>query len=271
MSPDSIAAQLNNPVTSHQRRLEIGEQLANTGDTRPGIGLNDNGLPDIVWCPVSGGQIQIAGERIEFSEFQIAKYPITYSQYESFVRAEDGYENDTRWLDFPPEYHKQPLLNQNQKFSNHPRERLSWYQAVAFTRWLNSRSDNSWEIRLPYEWEWQRAAQAGDKNLAYPFGEWQENCANTAEAGLNRPIAVGMYPHVESACGAIDMAGNIWEWCLNDFEDIHAIDYSSGSKKVRRGGSYNFPKDFARNDNRDIVKPETRSTFNGMRLIRVQI
>ena len=51
----------------------------------------------------------------------------------------DGFNNDEWWQGLTEKYRKQKLDEQNIKFSNNPRESVSWYQCVAFTRWLNAR------------------------------------------------------------------------------------------------------------------------------------
>jgi formylglycine-generating enzyme required for sulfatase activity len=56
---------------------------------------------------------------------------------------------------------------------------------------------------------------------------------------LTRSTSVGMYPQGISACGALDMAGNLFEWCQNDKQDHKIIDgFFDNKSKVVRGGSY---------------------------------
>ena len=74
-------------------------------------------------------------------------------------------------------------------------------------------SDNA-QVRLPTEWEWQWAAQNGTEGRTYPWGEPDTRHTNTEESGLEQAVAVGMYPHGAAACGALDMAGNLMEWCI---------------------------------------------------------
>ena len=262
--------ELHHPDTSHQQRMEIGETLATVGDPRPGVGLNDSGMPDIEWYSVDGGVVNLEGESFEINPFYIAKYPVTHIQYQAFVEASDGYMNAEWWHDMPFEYQQQELVTQIQPHANYPRDSLSWYQAVAFSNWANARrnpDETGLMIRLPLEWEWLWVAQGYQENRRFAFGEWRDGYANTAEAGLERTIAVGIYPQAQSSCGALDLVGNVWEWCLNDYETIRTVNLTNEAKKVRRGGSYNFTKTYAQNDFRDIVHPYTRSSFNGMRLV----
>jgi formylglycine-generating enzyme required for sulfatase activity len=89
---------------------------------------------------------------------------------------------------------------------------------LAFCRWLSEKL--GYEIRLPTEWEWQQAATGGNPENEYPWGpEWAGSCANTIESELSHSTAVGIYPQGASPVGALDMAGNVWEWCLNEYDN----------------------------------------------------
>jgi formylglycine-generating enzyme required for sulfatase activity len=234
--------------TTHERRRNIGEQLAKIGDTRRGVGVREDGLPDIVWLPVtSGGDITLEiddkSQSFKVAPFFIAQYPVTFSQYEAFVKAQGGYNNPKWWQGLQ----KQELAEQYYKGVTKPRDQVSWYQSVAFCRWLTARLQGqsatiagtnspltigqNAEIRLPTEWEWQWAAQGGSEKREYPWGQWQEGYANTAEANLGQTVAVGMYPQGAAICGAMDMSGNVWEWCANKYS-------KKNDWRSVRGGSY---------------------------------
>ncbi|MBN8592372.1 MAG: SUMF1/EgtB/PvdO family nonheme iron enzyme [Anaerolineae bacterium] len=273
------------PLTAeaHGARRDIGDRLAVIGDPRPGVGVKE-GVPDILWLPVSpGGEIKIEEHSFVVQPFYMAQYLVTFAQYQAFDKAEDGWNNPAWWADMPQDYQQQQLADQRTQAPNNPRDSVSWYQSVAFARWLNNRlrgfeqrdpsgtvlrvGDNA-EIRLPTEWEWQWAAQGGAEQRDYPWGPWQSGYANTDEAGLGRAIAVGMYPQGAAECGALDMAGNLYEWCLNDHENPQVIDgYSNEKYKVLRGGSFVGYQGFAAVSFRNDGDPTFDHYDVGFRLV----
>ena len=165
---ERLLEEIDNPATSHQRRAIIGDRLADIGDPRPGVGLNSDGLPEFVWLPVPGGEITLEDNAGTFTvqPFAISKYPVTWAQYRSFLEAKDGYRKK-RWWRGLAERQAQPGEQYRQQ-DNHPAENVSWYDAVAFCRWLSARL--GYEVRLPTEWEWQQAATGGDPAREYPWG-----------------------------------------------------------------------------------------------------
>ena len=66
--------------------------------------------------------------------FYIAKYLVTYAQYQAFVEADDGFDNLAWWQGMPEAYQRQKLAEQRTQLSNNPRDGISWYQSVAFAR-----------------------------------------------------------------------------------------------------------------------------------------
>lgn len=96
----------------------------------------------------------------------------------------------------------------NYKYNNYPAENITWYTAVAYSRWLSSKL--GYTVRLPTEREWELAANGGNPQKIYPWGNtWNKNYANTLHTSNQKPIAVGLYPHGAAACGALDMIGNV--------------------------------------------------------------
>ncbi|MBL8157471.1 MAG: SUMF1/EgtB/PvdO family nonheme iron enzyme [Anaerolineae bacterium] len=77
-----------------------------------------------------------------------------------------------------------------------------------------------------------------------------------------------MYPDGRAECGALDVAGNLWEWCLNDYKRPEIIDgYSNGERKVLRGGSFGRDRIFAAASYRYVASPNLRNHNYGFRVV----
>ncbi len=146
---------------------------------------------------------------------------------------------------------------------------MSWYEAVAFCRWLSHRTGST--IRLPTEWEWQQAATGGDPTYEYPWpGGWDGIRCNSEESRLNRTTPVGIYPRGATEQGVLDMAGNVWEWCLNTYDDPEKPESvgfdDSGGRRVLRGGAWISRPEDLRASIRLWDTPVNRYDYIGFRL-----
>jgi formylglycine-generating enzyme required for sulfatase activity len=277
---ERLIAELEAPGTTHYRRAWIGDRLDVIGDPRPGVGLRADRVPDIVWCAIPGGDLRLDGvegalqvewfsmpkypltRRVQVDPFFMAKYPVTYQQYRAFLDDPDGYRNRRWWEGVKRERERG---EQYRPISNHPADNVSWYAAMAFCCWLGARL--GYEVRLPTEQQWQHAATGGKPNNAYPWGEWAERRANTAESRLSRTTAVGMYPGGESAQRVSDLSGNVREWCLNKYEELGDTDTRREVDRVVRGGSWDLDRDFARCVDRFSDPPGHRHNNIGFRVV----
>jgi formylglycine-generating enzyme required for sulfatase activity len=242
-------------------RAAVGRALGMTGlDDRPGVGtkVDANGvlLPDIDWVRIPAGEFIYGdlGEKLKLGQFEISRYPVTYKQFQVFIDDPEGI-GDERWFAglTDVENERQPD-EQAFQFDNHPRENVSWYQAVAFCRWFSWRLGgeyaldriDQWKVRLPTEFEWERAARGSDRRI-YPYGdEFDASKANTYETGIDRTSAVGIFPHGSSPDGVMDMSGNVWDWCLKTRPGLGHKQYSDdlsvilkGAMSLRGGSWYN--------------------------------
>jgi len=277
-------------------RAEIGRWLSEWGDMRRGVGVihvNGATIPDIDWVTIPAGEFIYQNvEKRTLPAFDISRYPITYNQFQTFVDAPDGLNSDNHdWFDGLHEDAKRYSLNdQSFKYWNHPRESVNWYQAMAFCRWLSYKLGGSyalddvasWAVRLPTEYEWEKAARGIDSR-EYPWGTGYQigyaNINETSEYGtlkggkyyLETTTMVGLYPEGESPYGVLDMSGNVWEWCLSDYnnpaENPNGEDLSTSSRRVLRGGSFSYFNLDARASGRNSNSPYYRSFNLGVRVV----
>ena len=263
-----------NARVSPEARCAWGKQLALQGDRRAGVGLDANGLPDIDWCEVPEGEFLFGyyRETRKLPVFRIARYPVTVMQYQAFIDAPDGYQNSAWWQGLTFSRYRYPEFD----YANHPRENVSWFDAIAFCRWLSAKLGR--EIALPTELQWEKAARGSDGRI-WPWGnEYCVGYANVDERDEHNPVgptylrtttAVGLYPWAKSPYGVMDMCGNVWEWCLNDARDPEGMTMGDPTvEKQLRGGSWNNNIDVAPTYHRytSWVQPTLWPTFRNWRV-----
>ncbi|MDF0667979.1 MAG: SUMF1/EgtB/PvdO family nonheme iron enzyme [Nitrospira sp.] len=259
---DMLIERLDDVALSHLDRLLIGQKLTEFGDPRPGVGLTQDGLPDIEWVDIPGGEVKLdrVEDMVEVNPFRIATYPVTNEQFAAFENANDGYRNEEWWKDI---HQHDKAKDPRWLDANCPRESVSWYEAIAFCRWLSHRTGSS--IRLPTEWEWQQAATGGDSQRENPWpGEFDKSRFNSFESRLERTTAVGMYLAGATQHGVLDMAGNVQEWCLNTYE--RDITITTGGSRVLRGGSWKYLVGRLSTSTRYMELAGDRNNYTGFRL-----
>ncbi|BDI04975.1 SUMF1/EgtB/PvdO family nonheme iron enzyme [Sphaerotilus microaerophilus] len=272
--PLRLLEELKTDACPHQRREEIGLRLNQMGDPRRGVGLTSKGLPDIEWIDVPAGRVTLNTRppmAFDVEPFRMARYPVTWAQYDAFLKAEDGFCNPAWWSDLAlPEdlEDAQQAGERRWGFDSHPAINVSWFDAMAYGRWLGSRL--GLPVRLPTEWEWQWAASSPE-GWTYPWGnDWQELRANINKSGIGRTTAVGMYPLGRAGLdgrGGDDLSGNVWEWCLNEYDEPQNTGPAGEARRVLRGGSWNDPTEYCRASFRHWDTPDGRFNDFGFRLV----
>jgi sulfatase modifying factor 1 len=168
-----------------------------------------------------------------------------------------------------------------------PVVKVSWFECMEFIEKLNARRQGTY--RLPSEAEWEYACRSGSTTpyswgsdidcgkAMYENNSMKENlCVEDIKSrGLpvDRPAPVKTYP--PNAWGLFDMHGNVWEWCVDwygPYPSEPILDPSgpdSGSKRVRRGGSWFGLGSSCRSANRNWAHPAFSERTIGFRLVWV--
>jgi formylglycine-generating enzyme required for sulfatase activity len=225
------------------------------------------------WCEVPAGSVVIQGVPRPVRAFRMAKYPVTWAQYELFVK-EGGYDVPGYWTEAGWAWkgaRRQPACWNDPEWHvhDHPVNGVTWYEAYACTRWLSTTTKR--EINLPTEGQWQRAAQ-GDEGREYPWGnEFDPTRCNTTESALGRTTPVTYYPNGASPFGVLDLSGNVWEWCLPKwtapYQFPEDLEVEGTQVRVQRGGAFDFDPTHARVAFRDDTRPSNHRTHDGFRVV----
>ena len=175
--------------------------------------------------------------QVTLSRFYMSRCPITNADYEQFDRAHRA--------------KRAPGTD-----DRHPVVYVSYLDAVKFCQWLSTRERRKY--RLPTEAEWEYAAKGND-NRKFPWGNYggRGDLANFADRntvfawsdreiddGYPESSPVGAFPLGASPFGIEDMAGNVWEWCLDYYDlyrpgpKVNPRGPTAGTKRVHRGGSW---------------------------------
>jgi serine/threonine-protein kinase len=126
----------------------------------------------------------------------------------------------------------------NSQFNNYPMINVAWEDARSYCTWAGR--------QLPSEAQWEKAARGTDARI-YPWGNTppSESLTNFSRL-IDDTSPVGSYPDGKSAYGAMDMAGNVWEWVADWYSDSYytvspgknPTGPATGTLRILRGGSY---------------------------------
>jgi len=206
-----------------------------------GVGLLKDSLPDIVWRLIPRGEFVFGRKNVvcEIAEFKISRFPVTHIQFQAFVDAQDGYRDPAWWDGLNAKGKEQQLTGPGQSafpIPDHPRVNVSWYDAIAFCRWLTSRL--GYLVTLPTELQWEKAAR-GPHGRIFAYGDYFDpKKGNVRSSGIGMTSPVDAYPEGLSSYGVLDMSGNVWEWALTEYHDPSSDITPSNSRRVLKGGSW---------------------------------
>jgi len=233
-------------------------------------------VPDMQWSDYVLNETP--GHRVTVEGFWMYRHEVTAAQYRDFCQA-TGHP-------VPPEkeweyWGRQP--------DDHPVIGVTWNDAQAYCKWANA--------RLPTEAEWEYAACGGQRRV-FPWGDrWDRSKANSASYHVGQDLhasddygpffnkhyggtkvmttPVGSFP--ANSLGLFDMAGNVSEWCEDQFDrypgnraqhpyDHGPFGYARGSRVVRGGWWGSLPYEL-RCTSRSPLAPVNKSTESGFRCV----
>ncbi|MDM8563886.1 formylglycine-generating enzyme family protein, partial [Candidatus Marithioploca araucensis] len=260
--------------TGRQKRLFVTAQLVNNRFETKGM-LREQGrnwtiellsipIPEMVTIPA--GRFQMGSNRsgdekpvhgVSIKTFAMSRYEITFDEYDAFAEA-TGREkpSDQGW----GRGHR-PVIN------------VSWHDAVAYTKWLTEQMGQ--EYRLPTEAEWEYAARAGTETDYWWGNEIGSNRANCHGSGSQwsgkSTSPVGSFK--ANPFGLFDTAGNVWEWCADNWHKNYKGAPTDGtvwkggdeSYRVLRGGSWGSLPVYCRSAFRSRSTSDDRVQFVGFR------
>lgn len=211
---------------------------------------------------------EVPQHTVYLSTYQISRYEITNAQYRAFVEATNrpsprGDNGEETWKD------------ENFNADNQPVVGVTWFDAQAFAEWIGG--------SLPTEAQWERAAR-GTKGRKYPWGNDPPRVRQHANFArrYNKTTPVGHFQNSVTPNGIADLAGNVWEWCLDEYDPTF---YQQNSKEVKqdplnlrfrdvlhariiRGGAWDVGSTFLRSALRSMFYPLDATHNIGFRVVR---
>jgi serine/threonine-protein kinase len=196
---------------------------------------------------------------VSLDAFWIDQTPITVRMYTLCVEAGRCGEPSEKGSETHSTYYG------NRDFDNYPVIYVNWNMAKTYCEWVGR--------RLPTEAEWEKAAR-GEAAFKYPWGNnWPRNSLLNYNNAVGDTTEVGQYPNGASPYGALDMAGNVWEW-VNDWWDesyyanspaVNPVGPENGVAKILRGGSWAHSELFSRSVYRHHDVPTRTGSNYGFR------
>jgi formylglycine-generating enzyme required for sulfatase activity len=214
----------------------------------------------MIWVPAGGFDMgsedcAVLVHTVQISKgFWLGKCTVTNAQYRQYCQASK--------TEFP---------TQSDQGDDHPVIYVSWDDAKKYC--------HRFGLQLPTEAQWEYAAR-GPEGRKYPWGDnWDKSkCCNDANKGpKGQTFPVGSFPQGASWCGALDMAGNVWQWCSDWYDGEYYARSPAGDPpgpdtgldRVLRGGGWTCDADHCRSAFRYDFDPEHGYVTVGFRCAKI--
>ncbi len=205
------------------------------------------------------------------SEYFIDRYEVTAQDFAAFLNAHpDEAERYIRIQNTATLEHTGGTYRPRPGLEKHPANHVSWYGADAFCRWRGQ--------RLPTEAEWEKAARGTDERIfpwgnQFPHNDFVTFRRKISKYGFDAMKPVDTLPGGQSPYGVYHMAGNVWEWVADWYEDIYYENSpakdpqgpETGISKVLRGGNWYYKAYYMRTTYRFNEYPDAFKIWQGFR------
>ena len=216
---------------------------------------------------VDGNRDEMPRHLVNLGDFAIDVHPVTNEQFVRFLEVmggeKDGNHNDIIRLRDSRIKKSAGKLNIESGYAKHPVVGVTWYGAIAYSKWVGK--------RLPTEAEWEIAARGGDDNALYPTNDDIEK----SQANFFSSDTTAVMSYAPNAYGLYDMAGNVYEWCQDwygyNYYEISVQEPDNpqgplqGVYRVLRGGCWKSLKEDLRCSRRHRNNPGTVNGTYGFR------
>ena len=145
--------------------------------------------------PRSWFEDEVPRYTVYLDDFYIDVYEVTNALYKKFMDG-TGHSAPRFWNDAKYNQTDSPVVG------------VTWYDAMAYAQWAGK--------RLPTEAEWEKAARGRLVGKRYPWGDEIDSTKANYDFNVGSTAPVGEYP--PNGYGLYDMAGNVWEWCMDEYD-----------------------------------------------------
>lgn len=201
----------------------------------------------------SKNPIEKPRKKIYLDGFYISKFCVTNYEYNIYLEETQKEQ--------PKEFEK------NLEFKpHHPVVNITYEEALAYCKFVGG--------TLPSEAQWEKTAK-GKQNFIYPWGNEFDSEKVNINYIFDDTVDVRFYENGQTKDGVVQLAGNVWEWCLDDFiEDFYSSDIvhnpcaqNNSDIKVIRGGAFDFASSGARNSFRFSASKNAIQNNIGFRVV----